>query len=89
MGVGDPQHQHLNTTIHDGERYESGLLWKVDHPIYKTVIDTYVNSKHARKLTHEEIDAGPNGRNWYCPHHPVFNPNKPGKGRVVFDLSDV
>ncbi len=43
--------------------------------------------KHARKLTKAEIDACPNGRTWYCPHHPVFNPNKPGKCRVVFDLS--
>ena len=106
----------LNTTTrHDGVRYESGLLWKVDDPnlpnnffaaqrrflnlesklikdkglaaIYKSVIDTYVSLKHARKLTKAEIDAGPNGRTWYCPHHPVFNPNKPGKCRVVFDLS--
>ena len=33
------------------------------------------------------IDEGPPGRTWYNPHHPVFNPNKPGKCRVVFDLS--
>ena len=54
---------------------------------YKAVIDTYVNLKHARRLSREEIDAGPAGRTWYNPHHPVFNPNKPGKCRVVFDLS--
>ena len=24
---------------------------------------------------------------WYLPHHPVFNPNKPGKTRVVFDCT--
>ena len=24
---------------------------------------------------------------WYLPHHPVFHPQKPGKGRVVFDCS--
>jgi hypothetical protein len=108
--------ENLNTTTrHDGVRYESGLLWKVDEPnlsnnffaaqcrflnlkaklikdrgldaIYKSVIDTYVSLKHARKLTKAEIDAGPNRRTWYCPHHPVFNPNEPGKCRVVFDLS--
>ena len=103
------------TTKHIGERYESGLLWKLDDPAlpnnffaaqrrffslerklsrdvklaetYKGVIDTYVNLRHARKLTKDEIDAGPQGRTWYNPHHPVFNPNKPGKCRVVFDLS--
>ena len=24
---------------------------------------------------------------WYLAHHPVFNPNKPGKTRVVFDCA--
>ncbi|XP_057374666.1 uncharacterized protein LOC130695542 [Daphnia carinata] len=55
--------------------------------VYGSVISTYVNLHHARKLSREEINAGPLGRTWYCPHHPVFNPNKPGKCRVVFDLS--
>ena len=54
---------------------------------YKAVIDTYVNLKHARRLSREEIDAGPAGRTWYNFHYPVFSPNKPGKCRVVFDLS--
>ncbi|XP_045027948.1 uncharacterized protein LOC123471110 [Daphnia magna] len=104
-----------DTTKHNGERYESGLLWKLDDPAlpnnffaaqrrfsslerkfskdnklaetYKGVINTYVNLKHARKLSKGDIDAGPSGRTWYNPHHPVFNPNKPGKCRVVFDLS--
>ncbi|XP_057380930.1 uncharacterized protein LOC130703485 [Daphnia carinata] len=55
--------------------------------VYGSVINTYVSLKHARKLSREEISAGPLGRTWYCPHHPVFNPNKPRKCRVVFDLS--
>jgi hypothetical protein len=55
--------------------------------VYKNVIDTYINYGHARKLTKKEIDDGPPGRTWYNPHHPVFNPNKTGKCRVVFDLS--
>ncbi|XP_032781182.2 uncharacterized protein LOC116919317 [Daphnia magna] len=54
---------------------------------YGSVIDTYVNLKHARKLSRKEVDSGPVGRTWYCPHHPVFNPNKPKKCRIVFDLS--
>ncbi len=55
--------------------------------INKSVINTYVEYKHARKLIRKEIDEGPAGRTWYNPHLPVFNPNKPGKCRVVFDLS--
>jgi hypothetical protein len=43
--------------------------------------------KKLQKLTKKEIDNGTPGRTWYNPHHPVFNPNKPGKCRVVFDLS--
>ena len=27
------------------------------------------------------------GKCWYLPHHAVYHPNKPGKIRVVFDLS--
>jgi hypothetical protein len=54
--------------------------------IYKSVVDTYVNLKHAWKLTKAYIDAGPDERTRYCPHHPVFNLNKRGKCRVVFDL---
>jgi len=33
---------------------------------YQSVINTYVNLKHARKLSKEEVDSGPNGRTWYC-----------------------
>ncbi|XP_057379661.1 uncharacterized protein LOC130701900 [Daphnia carinata] len=102
------------STKHNGERYECGLLWKTDSPnlhnniftaerrlfnlerrfekdpslaeTYRSVIEGYVNLKHARKLSRTEIDEGPLGRIWYNAHHPVFNPNKPGKCRVVFDL---
>jgi hypothetical protein len=52
-----------------------------------SVINTYVNLKHARKLSKEEINSGPYGRTWYCLHHHVFNPNMPRKCRVVFDVS--
>jgi hypothetical protein len=45
---------------------------------YKAVINTYVNFKHPRKLSREEIDARPEGRTWYNPHHLVFDTNKPG-----------
>ena len=38
---------------------------------------------YARKST---MTAAP-GKMWYLPHHGVYHPNKPGKIRVVFDLS--
>ena len=92
------QEERACITRHNGERYESGLLWKKDDPklqnnffaaqrrffslenkfaknpvlaeTYKAVIvNTYVNLKHARRLSREEIDAGPAGRTWYNPHH--------------------
>ena len=41
---------------------------------------------HAKRVPLDElvIDDKPL---WYLPHHPVFNPNKPGKTRVVFDCA--
>ena len=38
---------------------------------------------YARKSTTEAAS----GKTWYLPHHVVYHPNKPGKIRVVFDLS--
>jgi hypothetical protein len=100
------QKERACITRHNGERYESGLLWKKDdtklqnnffaaqrcffipeskffkNPVlvetYKAIIDTYVNFKHVRKLSREEIDARPEGRTWYNPHHLVFDTYKPG-----------
>ena len=41
---------------------------------------------YARKLTKDEVGTISN-TTWYLPHHPVTNPNKPGKVRVVFDAA--
>ena len=32
-------------------------------------------------------DTSPRGMTWYLPHHPVLNPNKPDKVRIVFDCA--
>ena len=50
-------------------------------------MDDYVLQSHARKLTPVEASVEPVRRTWYVTHHAVFNPNKPGKCRVVFDGS--
>ena len=54
---------------------------------YSKVMNDYIDSKHGRKLTPAEASIEPIGRTWYVAHHAVFNPNKPGKCRVVFDGS--
>lgn len=53
---------------------------------YRDVIKEYVEKGYARKLSPEEA-AHESDRCWYLPHHPVTNPNKPGKVRVVFDAA--
>lgn len=53
---------------------------------YLTIIDDYVEKGYARKLTDEETKIRSN-KTWYLPHHPVLNPHKPGKVRVVFDAA--
>ena len=35
----------------------------------------------------ESTAVAENGKSWYLPHHGVYNQNKPGNIRVVFDLS--
>ncbi|XP_062541327.1 uncharacterized protein LOC134209357 [Armigeres subalbatus] len=46
----------------------------------------YVSKDYIRKLTPEECRVT-GGRTWYLPIFPVFNPNKPGKVRIVFDAA--
>lgn len=53
---------------------------------YRAVIEDYVTKGYARKMTSKEA-AGRTNITWYLPHHPVLNPNKPGKVRVVFDAA--
>ena len=46
-------------------------------------MEDIISKGYARKYTKE---AAPSWI-WYLPHHGVYHPNKPGKIRVVFDLS--
>ena len=35
------------------------------------------------KILNESETKGTFGKEWYLPHHPILNPNKPGKVRRV------
>lgn len=41
---------------------------------------------YAESVPLSELE-GSQGTTWYIPHHPVFNPNKPEKLRIVFDCA--
>ena len=53
---------------------------------YLDVINVYLEKGYARKLTSQELSVNV-ATKWYLPHHPVVNPNKPNKVRVVFDCA--
>ncbi|XP_055590660.1 uncharacterized protein LOC129742742 [Uranotaenia lowii] len=52
----------------------------------RTMIKDYVKKRYARKLTEAAANI-PRKRKWYLPMFPVFNPNKPGKLRIVWDAA--
>ena len=49
---------------------------------YKSFMDDLLDKGYARKC----VNAGPEGKTWYIPHHGVLQPRK-GNIRVVFDCS--
>ena len=56
------------------------------HSDYKTFMQKLLDNKYAEAVPLTETMNPP--RNiWYLPHHGVYNPNKVGKIRVVFDCS--
>ena len=49
------------------------------------MMQTYLDRGYAEALTvNNEIESR---KSWYLPHHPVLNPNKPGKLRIVLDCA--
>lgn len=52
----------------------------------KTHLADYLKKNYTRKLTPEEIQMN-EGRNWYLPIFPVFDPKKPQKFRIVWDAA--
>ena len=60
-----------------------------DHKLfesYRATIHDYISKGYAQRVPKEELDIDDKPL-WYLPHHAVFNPNKPGKLRVVFDCA--
>ena len=53
---------------------------------YQDVLDEYVAKEHCKKLSPQKAQRT-SSKTWYLPHHAVFNINKPGKVRVVFDAA--
>ncbi|XP_053662228.1 uncharacterized protein LOC128711380, partial [Anopheles marshallii] len=46
----------------------------------------YADKGYIRRMSEDEIEAR-RERDWYLPIFPVYNPNKPGKLRMVFDAA--
>ncbi|XP_058840055.1 uncharacterized protein LOC131695549, partial [Topomyia yanbarensis] len=53
--------------------------------VVRAIIDDYRRKSYIRKLTENEKKEMGSQRQWYIPIFPVFNPNKPGKTRIVWD----
>jgi len=53
---------------------------------YCEVMDSYISSGFACKLSEEELKKESKAH-WYLPHHPVTSPTKSGKVRIVFDAA--
>ena len=57
------------------------------NPQFKQCYMKFMNELILKGYARESTSAVKAGKCWYLPHHGVYHPNKPGKIRVVFDLS--
>jgi len=53
---------------------------------YKATTQDYMIKGQAKRIPEDELVINDKPL-CYLPHHPVINPNKPGKMRVVFDCT--
>ena len=51
--------------------------------MYRTSVNDYIEQGYAEHVCKDTT----NETVWYLPHHPVTNPNKPGRVRAVFDAA--
>ena len=61
------------------QRFQRGPNLK---SLYQQSVDTDVEKGFVKIMDESEV-KGTLGKEWYLPHHPVLNPNKPGKVRRV------
>ncbi|XP_071483358.1 uncharacterized protein [Diadema antillarum] len=55
---------------------------------YKEGMSDLLKKGYAEEVNDELQDQSQvDGEHWYLPHHPVINPKKPGKVRIVFDCA--
>ena len=102
-----------STTIHNGLRYDFGMLWagdntKLPNNYFSSLVqlkslekrlakDEDLREKYTSTIK-EDLNKGyvievpdahkvenRSDKEWYLPHHPVLNPNKPGKVRRVLN----
>ena len=55
------------------------------HKNYTAFMNDLLGKDYAKKVKFKDQDSS--NILWYLPHHPVLNPHKPKKVRVVFDCS--
>ncbi|XP_055844833.1 uncharacterized protein LOC129911149 [Episyrphus balteatus] len=67
--------------LHKRMKREPHLAETLDNKIKE-----YVSKGYARKLSATELSVE-NQKAWYLPIFPVYNPNKPGKVRIVWDAA--
>ena len=104
---------HENTTVHNGKKYDVGMLWAEDNielpnnyfsalvqlksmenrltkdqtlrEKYSNTIKEDLGKGYAVKVEDAHKVESRSRREWYLPHNPVVNPNKPGKVRRVLN----
>ena len=102
-----------STTIHNGLRYDVGMLWAADNiqlpnnyfsslvqlkslekrlakdeelrEKYTSTIKEDLNKGYVIEVPDAHKVESRSDKEWYLPHHPVLNPNKPGKVRRVLN----
>ncbi|XP_053377557.1 uncharacterized protein LOC123564742 [Mercenaria mercenaria] len=55
------------------------------YTMYRSTMNDYITNGYATPVT--DADVMETGKVWYLSHHPVINPKKPGKVRIVFDCA--